>query len=72
MPVPTTNAPNRCRRSAEETVVSAKIYLFPVERIKSPARKFDEPATIYSLANERMKRGLAPVEAEAAHAKGRR
>ena len=52
--------------------MSAKIYLFPVERSKSPARKFDEPAIIYDLANERMKRGLAPVEAEAAHATGRR
>ena len=52
--------------------MSATIYLFPVERVKPPARKFDEPATIYSLANERIRRGLAPAEAEAAHATGRR
>jgi hypothetical protein len=64
MPVPSTNAANRCRRSPEPkvTVMSRNIYRFPVERIKSPARKFDEPAIIYYLANERIERGLVRIE----------
>jgi hypothetical protein len=71
MPVPNTNAANSCRCSPEpkETVMSRNIYRFPIEeRIKLPARKFDEPAIIYYLANERIERGLAQISnARATH-----
>ena len=47
----------------KETVMSRNIYRFPIEeRIKAPARKFDEPAIVYYLANERIERGLAQIE----------
>jgi len=40
----------------------SNVYRFPIEeRMKAPARKFDEPATIYYLANERIERGLARI-----------
>jgi hypothetical protein len=43
--------------------MSCNIYRFPVEeRIKAPARKFDEPAIVYYLANERIERRPARIE----------